>query len=77
MEDEVSGLAQAQERPGLAEIARALGRLLDNPKAASQHAAAAGKLADVLDRLHKGADQRKSRLATVQQMTRPVEQPGS
>jgi len=39
-------LAQAELRPGLAEIALALARnVLDNPRAVASHAAAAGKLA--------------------------------
>ena len=43
-------------RPGLVAVALALGRLLDS-KAVNQHAAAAGKLSDILDRLRKGSGQ--------------------
>jgi hypothetical protein len=42
-------------RPALVETAVSLARILDNPRAISPQAAAAGKLADILDRLHKGA----------------------
>jgi len=52
---EMAGLAEAELRPGLAEIALALARnVLDNPRTVSSHAAVAGKLADIVDRLHRG-----------------------
>lgn len=66
---EITGLAQTEARPGLAQAALALARILDNPRAVNQQAAAASKLADILDTLRKGADTRKSRLASVRQMT--------
>ncbi len=47
---------EAAVRPGLVAVALALGRLLDS-KAVNQHAAAAGKLSDILDRLRKGSGQ--------------------
>jgi hypothetical protein len=67
----LAGLAQAELRPGLAEIALALARnVLDNPRAVSSHAAVAGKLADILDRLHRGgAVPRRGGLALVRTMT--------
>ena len=74
---EIVGLAQAEARPGLAQAALALARIMDNPRAVNQQPAAAAKLADILDRLRKGADARRSRLAAVRQMTRPVEQTGN
>lgn len=67
---ELEGLAQAEARPGLAEVALELARLMDDPRAKNQKPAAAGKLADILDKLRKGADARKSRLASVRQMTK-------
>jgi hypothetical protein len=66
---EIVGLAQAEARPGLAQAALALARIMDNPRAVNQQPAAAAKLADILDRLRKGADARRSRLASVRQMT--------
>jgi len=41
----------AQARPGLAQAALALARVLDNPKAVNQHAAAAKVLSALLDKL--------------------------
>src|SRR5947209_14415035 len=70
VERELDGLAQAEARPGLKEAAVALARILDNPKAVSQQPAAAKNLAEILERLRKGADARKSRLTSVRQMTR-------
>lgn len=67
---ELEGLAQAAARPGLVETALAMARILDNPRSVSQQPAAAGKLADILDRLRKGSDQRKSRLASVRDMAK-------
>jgi hypothetical protein len=52
---EIGGSTQADMRPALVETAVSLARILDNPRAISPQAAAAGKLADILDRLHKGA----------------------
>jgi hypothetical protein len=66
---EIADLTQAQARPGLAQTALALARIMDNPKATNQQPAAASKLTEILDKLHKGADARKSRLASVRQMT--------
>ena len=66
---EIADLAQAQERPGLAQTALALARLMDDPRAKNQQPAAATKLTDILDKLRKGADARKSKLAVVRQMT--------
>jgi hypothetical protein len=66
---EIEGLQQTSERPGVAQMALALARILDDPKAKSQQPAAAANLANLLDRLHKGADAKKSRLAAVRQMT--------
>jgi hypothetical protein len=69
VELEITGLAQAEARPGLAQAALALARIMDNPKAISQQPAASKSLAEILDKLRKGADARKSRLASVRSMT--------
>lgn len=66
---EMDGLTQAEVRPGLANAALELARLMDNPYATNQKPAAAAKLAELLDKLRKGADERRSRLATVRAMT--------
>lgn len=68
---ELDGLAQAVSRPGLTQTALALARIMDNPKALNQQPAAAAKLVEVLDKLRKGADAKKSRLASVRDMTKP------
>lgn len=67
--EELEGLSQAEERPGLAQAALALARIMDKPTAVNQQPAAAAKLADLLDKLRKGGDARKSRLASVRSMT--------
>jgi hypothetical protein len=45
VEAEIAGLAEA--RPGLAQIALSLAKILDNPRAVNQQPAAAAKLADI------------------------------
>lgn len=71
VESEIAGLAAAVARPGLAEVARALARnVLDNPRAVNQHAAAAGKLADILDRLRAASERgRCGHLTVVRTLT--------
>jgi hypothetical protein len=66
--DEIA--AAVEVRPGLAAIAFNLAQLLDNPRAASRHAAAAKVLVGVLADLGKvGAPRRRSGLSVVRQMT--------
>lgn len=67
---EIGGLSTAASRQGLVEIAIALARVLDSPLAIAQHASAAHRLSETLDKLRKGADGRSGRLAAVRQMTR-------
>jgi hypothetical protein len=70
VQQEISGLAQAQLRPGLVAIAAATARILDNPRAPSAQPAAAKVLVSVLDTLHKGSAQgRRGNLAVVREMT--------
>jgi hypothetical protein len=59
------------KRPALANAALALAAVLDNPKATSTKPAAAAKLADLLEQMRRGADQKESRLAKVRSMTKP------
>lgn len=66
---EIEGLAQTEARPGLAQMALELARVMDNPRAINQKAAASKALGEVLDKLRKGADERRSRLASVRSMT--------
>lgn len=66
---EIEGLQQTLDRPGLAQTALAMARILDDPRARSQQPAAAANLANLLDKLRKGADARKSKLASVRAMT--------
>ena len=50
VQDEIGGLA-AEARPGLAQAALCMARLLDNPKAVNQQPAAAKVLAAMLEKL--------------------------
>jgi hypothetical protein len=64
---ELEGLSEA--RPGLAQVALALARILDNPKAVSQKAAAAKVLAGLLEKLRSvSAKGRQGGLAVVRAM---------
>ena len=66
---EIGGPAAAA-RPGLAQMALAMARILDNPKAVNQQPAAAKVLASLLDKLHQaGRRGRSGHLATVRAMT--------
>lgn len=66
---EIGELSTAASRQGLVEIAIALARVLDSPLAIAQHPSAAHRLSETLDKIRKGADARKSKLASVRQMT--------
>ena len=66
---EIDGLA-SQARPGLAQAALAVARVLDNPRAVNQHAAAAKVLSALLDKLRAvSARGRRGGLAVVRTMT--------
>jgi hypothetical protein len=67
---EIAGLASAEARPGLAAIAVAMARLLDNPKARSTQPSAAKVLVTVMDTLHKSVPDRRGNLALVKSMTK-------
>ncbi len=74
---ELAGLSTAGSRPGLMQVAISLARVLDTPSAVAQHASAAHRLSETLDKLRKGADAKSSKLAAVRQMTRrPAEATG-
>jgi hypothetical protein len=63
---ELGGLAEAQSRPSLVQIALAMARILDSPRVASAQPAAAKVLVNVLDVLQKGsAPGRRGNLAAV------------
>lgn len=65
---EIAGLAEG--RPGLAQTALALARLMDNPKAVSSHASTAKILVGLLDKLHTGSARgRRGNLTVVRTMT--------
>jgi hypothetical protein len=69
VQDEIGGLA-VEARPGLAQAAFAMARILDNPKAVNQQPAAAKVLAALLDKLHSvSARGRRGHLALVRTMT--------
>jgi hypothetical protein len=66
---EISDLA-AESRPGLGQIALALARLMDNPKAINQQPAAAKVLAAMLEKLHSASARgRRGNLSVVKSMT--------
>jgi hypothetical protein len=66
---EISGLA-AEARPGLAQAAIALARILDSPRAVNQQPAAAKVLGTLLERLHSASAHRhRGRLAVVRAMS--------
>jgi hypothetical protein len=68
VEAEIAGLADA--RPGLAQTALALARIMDSPKAVNQQPAAAKVLAALLDKLHSAsAQRRRGNLALVRSLT--------
>jgi hypothetical protein len=65
---EIAGLVDI--RPGLAQAALALARILDNPNAIPTKPAAAKTLAGLLDKLHSaGAPARRGHLASVRRLT--------
>jgi hypothetical protein len=65
---EIAGLTEA--RPGLAQTALALARVLDNPRAVSSHPPAAKVLAALLDKLASAsAHGRRGNLSLVKSMT--------
>jgi hypothetical protein len=68
VETEVAGLADA--RTGLAQVALAMARVLDNPRAVSSRLAAARVLGGLLDKLRSAsAGGRRGRLALVRTMS--------
>jgi hypothetical protein len=71
---EVAGLSE--DRPGLAQVAFALARILDNPRAVSSHPAAARVLASLLDKLRSAsAPNHRGRLRVVRAMSPRDETP--
>ncbi|VBA60293.1 hypothetical protein [Mycobacterium attenuatum] len=68
---EIDASPIAGQRPGLAAIALAMARILDNPHAIPQQPAAAARLVELLGKLSKGT-QPRARLAAVQKMTPAV-----
>ena len=68
---QLAKLSTTEDRPGLVEIALAMARVLDNPLAIAQHGSTGKALAEIMDKIGKGADARRSKLASVRQMTRP------
>lgn len=66
---EIEGLATAEKRPGLAQAALAMARILDSPLNTAQQPQAGARLESMLDKLRKGADSRKGWLADVRRMT--------
>jgi hypothetical protein len=66
VEEELAGLPAARERPGLAALAAALGRLVDGPVASAKLMAAQRV---ILDTLAMGSTQRRQKLAAVKALT--------
>ncbi|MEE2855638.1 MAG: hypothetical protein VX424_23640 [Actinomycetota bacterium] len=70
VQQEIDGPA-ADARPGLAQVALCLARLMDNPRAVNQQPAAAKALASMLDKLRAvQARSRRGGLSVVREMTR-------
>jgi hypothetical protein len=67
--EEIDGLA-SQARPGLAQAALALARILDNFKAVNQQPAAAKVLVSMLEKLRSASPAGRRGLAVVRQMTK-------
>lgn len=66
--EEISGLES--QRPDLVAIAFALAALMDDPKATTSKPPAAGRLVQVLEKLHATAARRRNNpLAVVRSMT--------
>ena len=69
VQEEINGVTSAELRPGLVQVALAMARILDNPRAPSAQPAAAKVLVTVLDTLRKGSAQgRRGSLAVVRTM---------
>jgi hypothetical protein len=67
--EEIGGLA-AEARPGLAQVALAMARILDNPRAINQQPSAAKVLASLLEKLRSAsAGGRRGGLRAVRTMT--------
>ena len=64
-------------RLDLAAIAVCLAAVLDNPKATSSKPPAAGKLVQVMEKLHSTASRRRNHLAVVRSMTSRNNEPGA
>ena len=67
--EEISDLQLTSDRPGLAAMAVSLAQLMDDGASKGKRPEAAAKLEQILEKLHKGADAKKSKLATVRAMT--------
>jgi hypothetical protein len=73
---ELSMLNTPESKPGLAAGCLAMARILDDPLALAQHPAAMARMTEALEKLRKGADASKGRLASVRKMSRPREATG-
>lgn len=67
--EEISDLQLTSDRPGLAAMAVSLAQLMDDGASKAKRPEAAAKLEGILEKLHKGADAKKSKLASVRAMT--------
>lgn len=68
VEDELKSLPLAERRPADAAMARAMARILDDPKSIPQQAQAAARLMDILKGLRGEVDGGKSKLATLRSL---------
>lgn len=66
---EIEHLQQTIDRPGLAAMALSLAQLMDDPTQKGKRPDASAKLDGLLDKLRKGADSKRSKLASVRAMT--------
>lgn len=63
-------LSTAEKRPDLVAICVALARVMDTPQAMPQHSAASHRLRETLHELSIGAEQPRSRLGAVREMSK-------
>ncbi|MHA4848779.1 hypothetical protein L1080_004425 [Rhodococcus sp. MSC1_016] len=66
--EEIAGFVGAEDHPGLIATALALARILDTPSAIAQHAAAAGRLMDLMITLGKSGKKKPTKLGELRRL---------
>lgn len=65
---EIAGYVGADDHPGLIATALALARILDTPSAIAQHAAAAGRLMELMSTLGKSGKKKPTKLGELRRL---------